>query len=145
MLILIESDVSVGIAARLIVLRPTLSPFTHTGRHRVSDTFQIAIHYYNGASEMKIIFFSSTANFSIYSTLLLRLFFLTAFWRWPLVRPINFCKLFWKLSFTCLRRLPSTAATLSKIACLSSWTILIRVWNTQSLKSPHRKSPGTLR
>lgn len=58
MLILIESDVSEVIAARLIVLRPTLSPFTHyTGRHRVSDTFQIAIHYYNGAREMKIIFF----------------------------------------------------------------------------------------
>lgn len=63
MLILIESDVSVVIAARLIVLRPTLSPFTHTGRHRVSDTFQIAIHFYNGASEMKIIFFFKYSQF----------------------------------------------------------------------------------
>lgn len=143
-LFLIESDVSVVIAARLIVLRPTLSPFTHTGWHRVSDTFQIAIHYYNGASEMKIIFFQIQPILPFIQHYFW-LFFLTAFWRWPLVRPINFCKRFWKLSFTCLRRPPSTAATSSKIACLSSWMILIRVWNTPSLKSPHKKSSGTLR
>lgn len=49
------------------------------------------------------------------------------------------------LSYLCLRRPLSIDENLSRMACLSSWIILIRLWNTQSLKGSHRKKSGTLR
>ena len=54
------------------------------------------------------------------------------------------CKHVWKLPYTCLRTSSSIAATSSTMACLSSWTITIRLQNTRSFRNPHRKKFGTV-
>ena len=55
------------------------------------------------------------------------------------------CKRVWKLPYTRLRRSSSIAATSSTMACLSSRIVMIRLWNTQSFRNPHRKKSGTVR
>lgn len=49
------------------------------------------------------------------------------------------------LSYFCLRRPLSIDENWLRMACLSSWIILIHLWNTRSLKGSHRKKSGILR
>ena len=46
------------------------------------------------------------------------------------------CKRVWKLPHTRLRRSSSIVATLSTVACLNSWIVMIRHWNTRSFRNP---------
>ena len=55
------------------------------------------------------------------------------------------CKRVWELPYTRLRRSSSIAATLSTMACLSSWIVMIRLRNTRSFRNPHRKKSGRVR
>ena len=64
--------------------------------------------------------------------------------RWPPFTSMHYCKRVWKLPYTRLRR-SSIAATSSTMACLSSWKVMIRHWNTLSYRNPHRKKYGTVR
>jgi len=54
------------------------------------------------------------------------------------------CKRVWKLPYTRLCRSSSIAATLSTMACLSSWIVMIRLRNTRSFRNPHREKYGTV-
>ena len=65
--------------------------------------------------------------------------------RWPPFTSMHCCKRVWKLPYTRLRRSSSIAATSSSVACLSSWIVMIRHWNTRSYRNPHRKKSGTVR
>ena len=65
--------------------------------------------------------------------------------RWPPFTSMHCCKRVWKLPYTRLRRSSSIAATSSTLACLSSWIVMIRHWNTRSYRNPHRKKSGTVR
>ena len=70
------------------------------------------------------------------------------FWtsgRWPPFTSMYWCKRVWKLPYTRLRRSSTIAATSSKMACLSSWIVTIRLRNTRSFRNPHRKKFGTVR
>ena len=70
------------------------------------------------------------------------------FWtsgRWPPFTSMHCCKRVWKLPYTRLRRSSTIAATSSKMACLSSWIVTIRLRNTRSFRNPHRKKFGTVR
>ena len=64
--------------------------------------------------------------------------------RWPPFTSMHCCKRVWKLSYMRLRR-SSIAATSSTMACLSSWIVMIRHWNTRSYRNPLRKKSGTVR
>jgi len=70
------------------------------------------------------------------------------FWtpdRWSPFTSMHCCKRVWKLSYTCLRRSSSIAATSPTMACLSCWIVMIRLRNTRSFRNPHRKKFGTVR
>ena len=64
--------------------------------------------------------------------------------RWPPFTSMHCCKRVWKLPYTRLRR-SSIVATSSTMACLSSWIVMIRHWNTRSFRNPLRKKSGTVR
>ena len=64
--------------------------------------------------------------------------------RWPPFISMHCCKRVWKLPYTRLRR-SSIAAPSSTMACLSSWIVMIRHWNTRSFRNPLRKKSGTVR
>jgi len=69
------------------------------------------------------------------------------FWksgRWPPLTSVHCCKRVWKLPYTRLRRSSSIAATSSKMACLSSWIVMIRLRNTRSFRNSYRKKSGTV-
>ena len=69
------------------------------------------------------------------------------FWtpdRWSPFTSMHCCKRVWKLSYTCLRRSSSIAATSPTMACLSCWIVMIRLRNTRSFRNPHRKKSGTV-
>ena len=59
--------------------------------------------------------------------------------RWPPFTSMHCCKHVWKLPYTRLRRSSSIAATLSTMARLSSWIVMIRLRNTRSFRNNHRK------
>ena len=61
------------------------------------------------------------------------------------ITSMHCCKRVWKLPYTRKRRSSSIAATLSTMACLSSWIVMIRLRNTRSFRNPHRKKSGTVR
>jgi len=65
--------------------------------------------------------------------------------RWPLFTSMHCCKRVWKFPYTRLRRSLSIVTTLSTMACLSSWIVMIRLRNTRSFRNPHRKRSGTVR
>lgn len=65
--------------------------------------------------------------------------------RWPHFVSMHSCKRFLKFWYMRLCRPSSIAATSSTMACLSYWIITIRLSNTWTLKSPHKKNSGTLR
>ena len=65
--------------------------------------------------------------------------------RWLPFTSMHCCKRVWKLPYTRLRRSSSIAATSSTMACLSSWIVMIRHWNTRSFRNPHRKKSGAVR
>ena len=64
--------------------------------------------------------------------------------RWPPFTSMHCRKRVWKLPYTHLRRSSSIAATSSTVACLSSWIVMIRHWNTRSFRNHHRKKSGTV-
>ena len=61
--------------------------------------------------------------------------------RWPPFTSMHCCKRVWNLLYTRLRR-SSIAATSSTMACLSSWIVMIRHWNTRSFRNALRKKSG---
>ena len=71
------------------------------------------------------------------------------FWisgRWPPFTSMHCCKRACKLPYTRLRRSSSIAATLSTMACVSSWIVPIRLRNTRSFRNTNRKKQfGTMR
>ena len=75
----------------------------------------------------------------------LQAYFLKITGRWPPFISMHCCKRVWKLPYMRLRRSSSVAATSSTVACLSSWIVMIRHWNTRSYRNPHRKKSGTVR
>ena len=75
----------------------------------------------------------------------LQAYFLKITGRWPPFTSMHCCKRVWKLPYARVRRSSSIAATSSTMACLSSWIVMIRHWNTRSLRNPHRKKSGAVR
>ena len=75
----------------------------------------------------------------------LQAYFLKITGRWSPFTSMHCCKRVWNLPYTRLRRSSSIAATSSTMACLSSWIVMIRHWNTRAFRRPHRKKSGTVR
>jgi len=108
-----------------------------------TDTFQMVID--NIWKQGKI---SETVYKYLQTCYLLPINYKLMFWtsgRWSPFTSMHCCKRVWKLPYTRLRRSSSIAATSSTMACLSSWTVTIRLRNTRSFRNPHRNKFGTVR